>query len=201
MPGATAPRRVRGATAAAEMRDAILDAARELYRAGGYSGVTMRAIAEQLGMRAPSLYHHFVSKEAIFLALEEQMLALLVERVEGELDDPLENLRQYFWRYYQFSRSHADHFTLTWVDQSTPPMARLFPSRSINRLTEMAHRRLRRCVDAGIVAPGINIPNVSNVLWSAMLGVAVLHLHQPGDVSDALATETLNTVIAGLRRR
>lgn len=183
------------------MRSAILDAARDLYRAGGYAGVTMRGIADQLGIRAPSLYHHFVSKEAIFLALEEQALALLVERIESEVEDPLENLRQYFWRYYQFSKTHSDHFTLTWIDQSTPPMARLFPSKSIERLRDMAYARLRRCMDAGLVAPRVDVTEVSNVLWSAILGVAVLNLHQPGmDMSDALARETLETVIAGIQR-
>ncbi|AEF36665.1 transcription regulator AmtR [Mycolicibacter sinensis] len=50
-------------------RDEILDAAAELFTTIGYSGTSTRRIAEAVGMRQASLYHHFAAKEDILDAL------------------------------------------------------------------------------------------------------------------------------------
>jgi AcrR family transcriptional regulator len=47
----------------------IVAAARELLEAEGPDGVSMRRIAERLGIRAPSLYKHLPDKEALEAAL------------------------------------------------------------------------------------------------------------------------------------
>jgi AcrR family transcriptional regulator len=47
----------------------IVNAARDLLEAGGPEAVTMRAIAEKLGIQAPSLYKHFPDKGALEAAL------------------------------------------------------------------------------------------------------------------------------------
>ncbi len=47
----------------------ILDAAWAIAREHGLSAVTLRDVAERVGMRAPSLYSHFESKNAIYDAM------------------------------------------------------------------------------------------------------------------------------------
>lgn len=44
-------------------------AARELLERDGWDGVTMRALGERLGIRAPSLYKHVAGKDALGAAL------------------------------------------------------------------------------------------------------------------------------------
>jgi AcrR family transcriptional regulator len=57
----------------AERREAtrrdILDAAWAIARQRGLSEVTLRDVADRVGMRAPSLYSHFDSKNAIYDAM------------------------------------------------------------------------------------------------------------------------------------
>ena len=57
----------------AERREAtrleILDAAWAIARERGLAAVTLRDVAAQVGMRAPSLYSHFDSKNAIYDAM------------------------------------------------------------------------------------------------------------------------------------
>ncbi|MEV4329470.1 TetR/AcrR family transcriptional regulator [Streptomyces sp. NPDC049597] len=53
----------------------IVAAARELLEERGRDELTMRALAERLGIRAPSLYKHFRNKEAVEAALVEDGLA------------------------------------------------------------------------------------------------------------------------------
>lgn len=47
----------------------ILTAARHLFMAHGYRAVSTRRIAEACGLTQPALYHHFASKEALYVAM------------------------------------------------------------------------------------------------------------------------------------
>lgn len=50
-------------------RDAIVAAAARTFAARGYAAVGMRDVAEAVGVRGASLYHHFASKEEILYAI------------------------------------------------------------------------------------------------------------------------------------
>lgn len=50
----------------------ILDIAQDLVQTRSYQGFSFQDIADALGMRKASLYHHFVSKEALAVALLER---------------------------------------------------------------------------------------------------------------------------------
>ncbi|WP_166905256.1 TetR/AcrR family transcriptional regulator [Mycobacterium sp. DL440] len=63
-PRLTRPRRP-GATA----REQILDAAAELFTNHGYASTSTRRIADEVGVRQASLYHHFATKDDILDAL------------------------------------------------------------------------------------------------------------------------------------
>lgn len=53
--------------------------------AKGYDGTSMRDIANAVGMLPGSLYYHFPSKEALFLALHERVVAEMQDRVAQAL--------------------------------------------------------------------------------------------------------------------
>jgi AcrR family transcriptional regulator len=86
----------------------IVAAARAILEDEGIDALTMRHIAERLGIRAPSLYKHFPDKQAleaaiISAAFEEQ--AELFERVVEEGDDPLGALGAAY-RSYALAHPH-----------------------------------------------------------------------------------------------
>ncbi len=56
-----------------DARERVLAAAETLFRQRGYSNVTMRDIAEEVGIRQASLYYHFPSKEQLFITVTEQV--------------------------------------------------------------------------------------------------------------------------------
>lgn len=64
-------------------RERILDAAEGLFADRGFDGTTLRDVAGRVGIRTPSLYNHFPSKEALYTAVIERVvepvLALLSE--------------------------------------------------------------------------------------------------------------------------
>src|SRR4051795_3834847 len=72
-------RRVRHAATKQE----ILDAAWRLARERGLGGWALRDVAEAVGMRAPSLYVYFASKNALFDAMFAQGCGALLSRIEA----------------------------------------------------------------------------------------------------------------------
>jgi AcrR family transcriptional regulator len=63
------PNRDRRAERREATRREIVDAAWEIARSDGLSAITLREVAGRVGMRSPSLYSHFDSKNAIFDAM------------------------------------------------------------------------------------------------------------------------------------
>ena len=76
-----------------DTRQKILDQALELFAARGYDAVSVGEIAEAVGIKAPSLYNHFPSKQAIFDALVASTAARY-EADTGKIDIHVQNAPQ-----------------------------------------------------------------------------------------------------------
>ena len=73
-------------------RDDIIDVAGQLLERNGRDGLTMRAIAADVGIRAPSLYKHVANKRELEIALVTgalQRQAETFEKVVTDSEDPL----------------------------------------------------------------------------------------------------------------
>lgn len=65
-----------------ERQDQILRVAAELFVRHGYGGTSIRDIARQVGLLPGSVYHHFPSKEDLFVAIHREGFRQLVIRSE-----------------------------------------------------------------------------------------------------------------------
>ena len=79
------------------MREKILDAAESLVQSRGLNGITFQDIADAVGLRKPSLFHHIKNKEELVLSLIDRCGTkhgpLYAAVVEKEIAAP-EKLRQ-----------------------------------------------------------------------------------------------------------
>jgi AcrR family transcriptional regulator len=76
------------AAKAAETRDRIIRAAREVFSELGYDAATFQAIAIRAGLTRPAINHYFASKRVLWSQVVEQTDALVVsagrKRAKGE---------------------------------------------------------------------------------------------------------------------
>ncbi len=78
--------------------DRILAAATRIAQAHGYGGLNVRTLADEVGIKAASLYHHFPSKADLAAAVARRYWedsAAALEALAAAIPDPVECLRRY----------------------------------------------------------------------------------------------------------
>jgi AcrR family transcriptional regulator len=160
------------------MRDDILAAARQIMQTGGYPALSMRALAEAVGVRAPTLYDYFASKEDVMNAVFMQGVELLANHFQGQLEttEPgLERLVQIGIVYRQFGIENPDLYQLLFakLDQSFVPGEE---QRTASKgLFEALRRHVVDALEIGALRP--NDPDfVALSIWSAAHGYVTLEL-------------------------
>ena len=87
-------------------RDAILEAALEVFSAQGFRGTTLDQIAELAGLSKPNLLYYFPSKEAIHAHVLGDLLDIWLQPLRdlSPNGEPMEELLTYVRRKLQMSR-------------------------------------------------------------------------------------------------
>jgi AcrR family transcriptional regulator len=184
---------------------AILDAARDLFVTEGYHHVSIRKIAERIEYSPAAIYSYFPSKDDIFFALAAEGFRLLVSAAAEPpaSDDPVDEIRAVFWKYYAFSKSHPEYFALMFIDRTVPRISRDWHGfAAIAEMKQQIHQRIQRAIDAGAFPAGTSPHVVFRILLTALHGAATLRLcsrMEQGEDGDALAHATLEAAIQGLR--
>ena len=108
-----APRRYnqrRRADAAAATREAIVDAAIDIYREDGVAGATMKAIAARADVSRGTILHHFGDADGLLEAALDRILASLElpdERIFHGHEEPEARVRAYSAAMVAFFRRSA----------------------------------------------------------------------------------------------
>jgi AcrR family transcriptional regulator len=140
----------------------IVASARELLEQDGPEALSMRRIADRLGIRAPSLYKHLPDKETLEAALIADGFTAWAELAEAavrDADDPLGALAR---AYRSFARAH-------------PHLYRLMTERPLPR------DKLDPAVEARAARPVVDVaggdPDLARALWAFAHGMLILELN------------------------
>jgi AcrR family transcriptional regulator len=178
--------------ASTELR--LLDAAFELFLEQGYHGTSMRQVAAQAGITPGSIYNHFESKEALFVALLTERVPhrAIIGALSGAEGDTVEAMVQdALVRMLDAAADQFDNFRLIFIEliefqaRHAGTIGRLFLPQLLAFIERMkaADGRLR------VVRPALLARAFFGLFFSYVLTAALLRDIEGFEVSDAEVTE------------
>ncbi len=184
-----------------QLRDEILDAATELLLETGHAkAVSIRSVAQRVGVTPPSIYLHFKDKDALldavcaryFEKLDEQM-----QRATAGQTTALGVLRAQGQAYVRFALQTPELYRIAAMSEGRPG------SDVDVTLNSSAFMHMRASVqalmDEGIYVQG-EATQIALEMWTAAHGVAALLIAKPylpwGDV-EAFTDRVLQAVCCG----
>ncbi|MGY1689982.1 TetR/AcrR family transcriptional regulator [Geodermatophilus sp. SYSU D01105] len=119
----------------------LLQAAQEVFVAQGYHAAAMDDIADRAGVSKPVLYQHFPGKRELYLALLEQQVTSLTDRVREAMegtDDNRTRVNGAVGAYFDFVNAEGAAFRLVFESDL----------RNDDEVRELADRGHLACVEA-----------------------------------------------------
>lgn len=180
-------------------RERILYEAAKLFGRQGYRGTTTREIASAVGIRQPSLFHHFASKGAVIEALLEWDLGVALPRVH-EIARQAESPAVRLYRYLRADVTHlaTAPYNLSGVyteEVIGNPEFALWARRR-NELHDIVEGIVREGMESGTFVR--MDPNMVRQAIGGIL-VRVITIHSGGrGTADALADEVARLLVRGL---
>ena len=173
----------------------IVAAARALLEEGGLDAVTMQAVADRVGVRAPSLYKHVTGRPALIGAIADDVVAELDLQLLPALrtNDPAEAVRIACVNYRSFARRSPGAYQLLF--------SRLLPQARPTAESNAAGA-------AGVLLIAERLVGPARALETARLCTAFIHgfvsmelagaFRLGGDV-DAAFSSGIETILRGSR--
>jgi AcrR family transcriptional regulator len=167
----------------ARLRDEILDAATALLsETGDVDAVTIRAVAQAVGVTPPSVYMHFPDKDALVFAVCERQFCALEAFIESEvadIADPVEQLRERAVAYVRFGLEHAEQYRMLFMlrpgsSPSHPDLAAVMRCTGYGKL----HDNVERIKAAGRLRTD-DTASATLSLWVAVHGLTSLLIAKP----------------------
>lgn len=176
-----------------DLRRGMLEAATALVEQEGIEALSLRKLAERVGVSPPALYHHFRDKQALLCAIGEAA----IERFEGEMQRGLaevEGLEARFERfvtiYVRFALAHPELYELlfgrvTWKGEGVESEA--FRARA--RASFRSYAEMIMGLQAqGWLSPDLNPLRLAQVMWGTLHGLCRMYndglAFSPGDVEE-----------------
>ena len=163
------------------MREDLLDtASRRLGELGDVELLSLRGLAAEIGISAPSIYRHFPDKATLLIAVAEREFAKFGEELKAASatggEDPFNRLRGAGHAYLRLGEERPAHYRILFGgvglpcarDQSEPRLPAGRPA--FEALVEL----VAACLETGPGGDGLDAFAVSTELWALMHGLVDL---------------------------
>ena len=180
---------------AKDTRERILAAALEMFSQNGFAGTNIRELSASLGMGKSSLYRHFESKEALWNALLDEMIAYYDARFGSSehlppVPESLEGLVRMTMRMADFT-IHDEKIVMTRkllsIEQYRDERAKVLATKHfLTGLTDMFTQLFSAMMDRGLLRR--DDANMLAFAYTAPIS-ALIHLcdREPERTAEAMA--------------
>jgi len=184
-------------------RDRIREAAARLFASAGYSAVTMRAVAAEVGCSPMTPYRYFASKEHIFAVVRAEAFRRFADAQERGIrgvEDPEERLRALGRVYADFAIRDPDSYRLMFELGQAPVSDHPELLRESERAWCVIRDAVGTAIEAGVLSG--DPETVAHVFWAGTHGIVSLELAgklQLGHRLEDLIEPMAQTLIEGTR--
>ncbi len=169
------PRTALSETEVEQFRGALCESATRLFAEHGYEGVTMRALATDLGCSPMTPYRYFENKARIFGAVRSAAFALFADALEDASRDhssPEGRLRALCWAYVHFATEEPYAYRIMFeLDQAKHPA--LEHGEDL-RSWKFMQSAVEQAVATGVLCGDPDI--LASLMWAGVHGLVALHL-------------------------
>jgi AcrR family transcriptional regulator len=162
-----------------DLKNALIEAGAEILSKEGVTGLSMRRVAQKVGVSQAAPYAHFVDKQALIAAIATDGYRRLYEQLQAAIaragDDAARALMEGAWAYVEFALAHPSLFKVTMsnvVEKQKQYPAFVEISQKSFALVVTVAEALQ---EAGLLQPGPPVLAAVS-LWSAIHGLVVLLL-------------------------
>jgi AcrR family transcriptional regulator len=187
------------------LREEILAATEALLlKTNDADSVSIRAVAEAVGVTPPSIYMHFAHKEELILEVCERQFRVLDEvmatAAQG-LDDPVEVVKAMGRAYVRFGLERPEHYRFLFMTP-TPEWAIEHMTERIDEISGFGRvtAAVQRCIDEGRFKPG-DAFLIACGLWTGVHGITSLLISKaafPWPDQDTLIDFCISTTLGSL---
>jgi AcrR family transcriptional regulator len=163
-----------------DTRERIVEEARDLYLTGGLTALSMRKVAERVGVSATALYRHFDDKEALLVAVVqagfEKFTGYLLRGLAGKT--PVERLSLTGDGYLSFALDNPSYYRIMFMASRQDIGYEELPAanrQTLRHSFQLLVDRVRECQDTGHVRAG-DPQEIAVLIWSFVHGLVSLYL-------------------------
>jgi AcrR family transcriptional regulator len=164
----------------AALRGDLLRAAMDLLaETGDEDAVSLRAVAQRVGVSVPSIYLHFADKQALIDAVCEEVfvqLDLRLREAARDAEDPFEGLRAQGNAYVHFALDNPEHYRIVMMQEHDPGPEAVDTVIATGAFAYLVES-VSACVECGVFEG--EPAEIALGLWAAAHGVAALLVAKP----------------------
>ena len=162
-----------------DLRSTLLNTANLLLKETGIEGLSLRKLADKVGVSRTAPYHHFKDKNQLLCAIAEQGFVRWQHDAESIFNQtelsPKEKYRQFFHGYISYAADNPELYDLMfgrtiWKNNSATSALREAAYPSFHHQIEMT----KKWQTQGLLPAGEDTLRLSQVTWGTMHGIARL---------------------------
>lgn len=164
-----------------DLRANLIKAANEMIEQSGIESLSLRKLANHVGVSRTAPYHHFKDKNDLLCAIAEQGFQKWLKRFEKESDlNQQQNqtgFKQYMQHYVKFAKEHPELYELMfgrtiWKNNGSTAELKATAYRSFQYQVSL----ISQWQKSGLLDKDSNTLRLAQVIWGTLHGIAKLYI-------------------------